>query len=165
MKKVYYKSIVAYYGQILICLLLVAIFLVLFLVVGDYSKDNFEFILVCILITESMALLCVPFTMRKIVFTDHIISVKLGFICIKKLYYEDIKYIHIFRKMSGPHPISCVFFAKQFLDIDKVDALFDKQSITNKEDVIFCDYPQKDLKEFLENTFPTLFSSEDAIDI
>lgn len=165
MKKVYYKSVVAYYGQIFVWILLAVVFFALFLVGEDHSKDNFEFILVCILIAESMASLCVPLTMRKIVFTEHMISVKFGFICIKKLYNEDIKYIRIFRKMSGPHPISCVFFAKQIFDAEKVDALFDKQSITNKEDIIFCDYPQKGLKEFLDNTFPALFSSENIIQI
>lgn len=165
MKKVYYKSTVAYYGQIFIWVLLVAIFLTLFLCAGDYSKGNFEFILVCILISETLVSLCVPLTMRRIVFTDNSVSVKCGFICIKKLYYEDIKYIKILRKMSGPHPISYVCFSKQPLDAERVDVLFDRQSVTNREDVIFCDYPQKDLKELLKNRFPAVFWFEDEFDV
>lgn len=103
--------------------------------------------------------------MRRIVFTDNSVSVKCGFICIKKLYYEDIKYIKILRKMSGPHPIRCVCFSKQPLDAERVDVLFDRQSVTNREDVIFCDYPQKDLKELLKNRFPAVFWFEDEFDV
>ena len=160
MKKVYYQSTAAYFGQIFIWIFLAALFVVLFFVSGDYSKDNIEIISISILIVETIASLCVPATMRKIVFTDDSVSVKLGFICIKKLCYDDIKYIDVFTKMSGPHPVSRVFFSRRVLKENQVDSLFDKHSITNKEDIIFCDYPQKDLKDFLEGTFPTMFHRE-----
>ncbi|MGN1442944.1 MAG: hypothetical protein ACI4XE_03755 [Acutalibacteraceae bacterium] len=162
MKKVYYQSTVAYFGQIFIWVFLAVVFIVLFLVCGDYSKDNVETIFVCILIAETMASLCVPATMRKIVFSDGCVSVKIGFIWIKKLSYDDIKYINVIRKMSGPHPVSRVFFSKQFLEENQVKTLFDRQSLLNKEDIIFCDYPQKDLKDFLESTFPALLHSENV---
>ena len=160
MKKVYYQSSAAYFGQIFIWFFVAVVFIVLFFVSGDYSKDNIEIISACILIAEAIASLCVPATMRQIVFTDDSVSVKIGFICIEKLSYEDIKHIGIFTKMSGPHPVSRVFFSKQFLEENEIDALFDKQSLLNKEDIIFCDYPQKDLKEFLQGAFPTMFHCE-----
>lgn len=164
MKKVYYKSSIAYFGQIFIWVFLATIFIILFLVSGDYSKDNIEVVLACIIIVEAIASLSVPATMRKIVFSNDSISVKIGFLCIKKLSYNDVKYINVMRKMSGPHPISYVFFSKQVLQKDQVEILFDKQSFINKEDIIFCEYPQSDLKDFLENTFTILLSSENTND-
>ena len=162
MKKVYYQYTVAYFGQIFIWIFLAAVFIVLFLVCGDYSKDSVETIFVCILFAEMMASLCVPATMRKIVFSNGFVSVKIGFVSIKKLAYDEIKYIDVFTKMSGPHPISRVFLSKRFLKKDQVDTLFDKLSFMNKEDIIFCDYPQKDLEDFLMSTFPTIFHCENA---
>lgn len=164
MKKVYYKSSVAYFGQIFIWFFLALIFVILLFVSGDYSKENIEVILACIIIAEAIASLCVPLTMRKIVFSDDSVSLKMGFVCLKKILYNDIKDIGIMRKMSGPHPISYVFFSKQVLSENQVAVLFDKQSFMNKEDIIFCEYPQSGLKDFLEDAFANLLGSDNAKD-
>ena len=164
MKKAYYKSTAAYFGQIFIWFFIATIFVILLFISGDFSKDNVEVILTCILIAEAIVSLCVPATMRKVVFSNNAVSVKIGIVRIKRIPYNDIKYIDIIRKMSGPHPISYVFLSKQVLSKDQVANLFDKQSFMNKEDIIFCEYPQSDLKDFLEDTFATLFSTENTND-
>ncbi|MCM1363613.1 MAG: hypothetical protein NC122_00730 [Faecalibacterium sp.] len=156
MRKTFYKSTVAYFGQILIWIFLAFIFLILFFLSKDYSKDSIEVTVLSILIVESIASVCVPATMRKIVFTDNAVAVKIGFICLKKLNYDDIKCVNVMQKISGPHPVSYVFFSKNVISSQEAGSLFDKQSFTNKEDVIFCDYPQKGLKELLANTFADL---------
>ena len=61
--------------------------------------------------------------------------------------------------MSGSSPLCYVFFTTQHLSVEKVNALFDKRGLTNKDDIIVCDYPQKGLEEFLKISFPELFNS------
>ena len=112
MKKVFRQNPVAYFWQLFIWIFIIVLLFILFFVSGDYSKDSVELSFVLFIILESMATLAVPVTMKKIVFSDSSVSVKIGFICIKRLYYNEIKYIDIFRKMSGPQLIQFVFFSK-----------------------------------------------------
>ena len=163
MKKSFYQSKIACCGQIFIWILLAVLFIALFLINGDYSKDGAEVFIVSALLVELLASLCVPATMRKVVFSDSCLSIKIGPISLKKVYYKDIKYIDIFRKMSGPSPICYVFFSTKHLTVENVNTLFDKRGLVEKREIIFCDYPQKDLDELLKSLFPGLFDPNHSI--
>lgn len=163
MKKVFRQNPVAYFWQLFIWIFIIVLLLILFFVSGDYSKDAVELSSILFIILESMATLAVPVTMKKIVFSDSSVSVKIGFICIKRLYYNEIKYIDIFRKMSGPQLIQFVFFSKELLREEQVNDLFEKLSLKNRKNFIYCDYPQKNLEELLKTLFPQQFNPEHCI--
>lgn len=163
MKKVLRQNPVAYFWQVFLWIFVIVLLLVLFIVSGDYSKESVELSFVLFIILESIATLAVPVTMKKIVFSDSSVSVKIGFICIKKFNYNEIKYIDIFRKMSGPQLIQVVFFSKELLSEEQVNDLFEKLSFKNRRNFIYCDYPQKNLDKLLKSIFSQQFNPEHCI--
>lgn len=163
MKKVFRQNPAAYFWQFFLWIFIIVLLLILFFVSGEYSKDSVELSFVLFIILESMATLAVPVTMKKIVFSDSSVSVKIGFICIKKFNYNEIKYIDVFRKMSGPQLIQVVFFSKELLSEEQVNDLFEKLSFKNRRNFIYCDYPQKNLEELLRTLFPQQFNPDHCI--
>lgn len=163
MKKVYCQNPAAYFWQFFIWIFIFVLLLILFFASGDYSKDAIELSLVLFLILESMASLAVPVTMKKIVFTDSSVSVKIGGICFKRLSYEEIEQVGLYRRMTGAQPVQFVFFSKKRLDDEQVTALFEKLSLKNRRNLLYCDYPQKNLEELLKMLFPRQFDPEHCV--
>lgn len=155
----FYRSNIAVHLLIFLWLFIAAVFVAVFLAAKDYSFENVKTIAAMIGVSESMTLVIAPFAFLRVEFTEKQLKVKFLFLTFKKMELSNIVQVGIFEKMSGQRPISYVFFSENKKDVNAVNRSFERSG----KDTIFLSYPQKGLKEVLQEYFPNQFDENNIL--
>lgn len=155
----FYRSRVLVFGQVFLWILIAVVLTVLWVTEKDDSSERLKEFALLTVLCEAAVSVTVPLTFLRVEFSGRYVKEKALLFTVKKIAAEDIRQIGIFEKTEGRSHVCTVFFSGRYRDVSEINRCFERGW---HKDIIFLSYPQKDLKNVLEERFPDKFDEKNT---